>query len=235
MTNNTSQLMLGTIIPWAGTTIPSGWMLCSGQLLSVTQYVALFSLIGNNFGGDGRTTFALPNFPGRFLGAVSSNRFGQGGSSSFYAGLSCFPSGTTHTHTLAVSFPDNQTSFSTLTNFQYMMPIDTVGSQTATPSANTILGVGQVQTSPTATPAKIYGAGTPVSGNMCSRTIPVTIDVTLQPSWTASVPHMYPPGTGLPASFIPPYCALNFIICVQGTKPSCTLSDDEDTTEERGE
>ncbi|AKV03629.1 Microcystin dependent protein [Labilithrix luteola] len=44
---------------------PKGWALCNGQLLSINQNTALFSLLGTTYGGDGRTTFALPNFQGR--------------------------------------------------------------------------------------------------------------------------------------------------------------------------
>jgi microcystin-dependent protein len=40
---------------------PKGWALCRGQILSISQNTALFSLIGTKYGGDGRTTFALPN------------------------------------------------------------------------------------------------------------------------------------------------------------------------------
>ncbi|MFD6393149.1 phage tail protein [Nocardia sp. NPDC060259] len=40
---------------------PQGWLPCEGQLLKVSDYQALFSLLGNKFGGDGRLTFALPN------------------------------------------------------------------------------------------------------------------------------------------------------------------------------
>ena len=43
--------------------IPNGWFTCDGQVLSVTDYQPLFTLIGNRFGGDGRQTFALPNLP----------------------------------------------------------------------------------------------------------------------------------------------------------------------------
>lgn len=43
---------------------PMDWALCDGRLLAVNQYTALFSLIGNKFGGDGVTTFALPNLKG---------------------------------------------------------------------------------------------------------------------------------------------------------------------------
>ena len=40
---------------------PRGWMRCEGQLLPIMQYQALFSLLGTTFGGDGRTSFQLPN------------------------------------------------------------------------------------------------------------------------------------------------------------------------------
>src|SRR5438045_1197604 len=44
---------------------PKGWALCNGQLLPINQNQALFSLFGTNFGGDGRTTFGLPDLRGR--------------------------------------------------------------------------------------------------------------------------------------------------------------------------
>jgi microcystin-dependent protein len=44
---------------------PANWALCNGQLLSINQNAALYALIGNTYGGDGQTTFALPNFQGR--------------------------------------------------------------------------------------------------------------------------------------------------------------------------
>lgn len=44
---------------------PRGYAFCNGQLLSIAQNTALFSLLGTNFGGDGRTTFGLPDFQGR--------------------------------------------------------------------------------------------------------------------------------------------------------------------------
>src|SRR5581483_5602433 len=46
---------------------PQDWMLCNGATLPVNQYAALFSIIGNTFGGDGRTNFKLPNIPGTVL------------------------------------------------------------------------------------------------------------------------------------------------------------------------
>jgi microcystin-dependent protein len=49
---------------FTGTFAPSGWALCNGQLLSISQNTALFSLVGTYYGGDGRSTFGLPNLQG---------------------------------------------------------------------------------------------------------------------------------------------------------------------------
>lgn len=58
---------LGEIRLFAGRLPPRGWHICDGSLLPVSQYQALFSLLSNRFGGDGRTTFALPNLYGRMV------------------------------------------------------------------------------------------------------------------------------------------------------------------------
>ena len=55
--------LLGQIEIFAFEFAPSGWMICDGQLLSIADFQALFSLIGTTYGGDGRTTFALPKIP----------------------------------------------------------------------------------------------------------------------------------------------------------------------------
>src|SRR6266540_4826913 len=60
-----SDPYLGEIRIFAGNFAPRGWAFCLGQLLSISQNTALFSLLGTNFGGDGRTTFGLPNLQGR--------------------------------------------------------------------------------------------------------------------------------------------------------------------------
>jgi microcystin-dependent protein len=56
--------LFGTIMLFPYNFAPMGWMSCEGQILTITQYQALFSLIGATYGGDGRTTFALPNLKG---------------------------------------------------------------------------------------------------------------------------------------------------------------------------
>lgn len=58
---------LGEIRMFAGLRIPGGWVPCSGQLLAIAEFEALFSLIGTTYGGDGRTTFAVPDFRGRIV------------------------------------------------------------------------------------------------------------------------------------------------------------------------
>jgi microcystin-dependent protein len=60
-----SEPFIGEIRLWALNYAPAGWAHCDGTLLQVSQNTALFSLIGTTYGGDGRTTFALPDLRGR--------------------------------------------------------------------------------------------------------------------------------------------------------------------------
>lgn len=60
-----SESFVGEIKMFAGSFAPRGWALCDGQLLAVSQNDALFSLLGTIYGGDGRTTFGLPDMRGR--------------------------------------------------------------------------------------------------------------------------------------------------------------------------
>ena len=57
--------LLAEIKLFAGTFAPRGWAFCDGSILSIAQFTALFSLLGTSYGGDGRTTFALPDLRGR--------------------------------------------------------------------------------------------------------------------------------------------------------------------------
>ncbi len=58
---------VGEIRMFAGNFAPAGWALCQGQLLAISQNETLFNLIGTTYGGDGQSTFALPNLQGRVL------------------------------------------------------------------------------------------------------------------------------------------------------------------------
>lgn len=77
--------LLGEITMFAGNFAPRGWAFCNGQLLPISENTALFSLLGTTYGGDGRTTFALPDMRGRVVihpgtgPGLSEYRLGQKG------------------------------------------------------------------------------------------------------------------------------------------------------------
>lgn len=58
---------IGQLVGWGGTTAPADWAICDGSLLQIEAYQELFMLIGNQFGGDGETTFAVPDLRGKML------------------------------------------------------------------------------------------------------------------------------------------------------------------------
>ena len=59
-----SNQFVAEIRIFAGNFAPTGWALCNGQLMPISQNTALFSLLGTTYGGDGKSTFALPNLQG---------------------------------------------------------------------------------------------------------------------------------------------------------------------------
>ena len=86
---------------------PSGWALCNGQLLSISSNSSLFSLLGTIYGGDGRTTFALPDLRGRIAlhsgqgPGLSNIQIGQiGGTESVTLSVNELPA---HTHSATLS------------------------------------------------------------------------------------------------------------------------------------
>lgn len=80
-----SEPFIAEIRIFAGNFAPRGWAFCNGQLLPISQNTALFSLIGTTYGGDGRTTTALPDLQGRVPmhpgqgPGLTSRRLGQRG------------------------------------------------------------------------------------------------------------------------------------------------------------
>ncbi len=80
-----SEPFIGEIRMFAGNFAPRGWAFCDGQLLAVSQNDALFSLLGTIYGGDGRTTFGLPDMRGRMVmhagtgPGLSTRRLGEKG------------------------------------------------------------------------------------------------------------------------------------------------------------
>jgi microcystin-dependent protein len=79
---STSDPFVGQVIAVGFNFAPIGWALCDGQLLSISQYDVLYNLIGTTYGGDGVSTFAVPNLNGRTpLGQTQGYVLGQSGGS----------------------------------------------------------------------------------------------------------------------------------------------------------
>ncbi len=126
---------IGELMIFAGNFAPRGWAFCNGQLLPIAQNTALFSLLGTMYGGNGQTTFALPDLRGR-----APIHAGQG------PGLSDFTQGEfggeeNHTLTVAEMPAHTHTAFADATNGTVDLPVN------ALPARN-----------PASIPA--YGAGT---------------------------------------------------------------------------
>lgn len=99
--------MTGVMFPYAGTSAPSGWLMCYGQAVSRTTYAVLFSVIGTTYGaGDGSTTFNLPDARGRVvagrdnMGGTASNRLTSAVSG--VDGVTLGASGGSQSHQLSV-------------------------------------------------------------------------------------------------------------------------------------
>jgi microcystin-dependent protein len=107
-----AEPFIGEIRMFAGNYAPAGWMFCNGQLLSIVENDVLFALIGTTYGGDGQSTFALPDLRGRIplhQNAGGGNSLGQaGGAESVTVTALQMPA---HTHTLlAASNPATGTA-----------------------------------------------------------------------------------------------------------------------------
>lgn len=61
------QGFIGQMVAYAGSTAPTGWLICDGSLIPIESYEELFVMIGNSFGGDGETNFALPDLRGKMI------------------------------------------------------------------------------------------------------------------------------------------------------------------------
>jgi microcystin-dependent protein len=97
-----SEYFLGEIRYFSFPTPPRGWLACNGQLLPINSNAALFSLLGNVYGGDGRTTFALPDLRGR-VAVHPSQTIAQGQTGGSEAVTLSSPQLPAHNHLLAAN------------------------------------------------------------------------------------------------------------------------------------
>ncbi len=97
-----AESYIGEIRLFAGNFPPNGWMFCGGQLLSISEFDTLYNLIGTTYGGDGVTTFALPDLSGRFPMQASTSYLlsEKGGSETVTLTINQIPA---HIHTLLSS------------------------------------------------------------------------------------------------------------------------------------
>ena len=186
---------LSTILIWPPNFAPSGWALCAGQVMSISQNTALFSLIGTMYGGDGVQTFQLPDLRSRVpLGA------GQGtGLSPYIVGQS----GGTENVTLTISALAAHTHTATPAGLSATVPAVTTGGTTNQPTPSVALAT---PTDAARNPLNIYSNATPTQ-NLAPGTV------------TGSIP-VGSAGGGQPHANIQPYLAVNYIIALQGIFPS---------------
>jgi microcystin-dependent protein len=118
-------------MPWAMTFAPKNWAFCTGQSLTVQQNQALFAVIGNKYGGDGKTTFNLPDL---------RNRFARGTQNGFSVAVTAGKTSITLDQTQIPAHNHALGGTSTLPN-TLMTAIAKNDSMSATPAANTELGL----------------------------------------------------------------------------------------------
>ena len=169
-----------------------GWLRCMGQSLSVQQNSALYSLLGNSFGGDGNN-FMLPDLRGKVIlgqGAVGYNYGTSGGNASTTLGVNNVPA---HTHNAIL----------TLTNATTTVSVNTSPGAYNAPSSRTGNAIGTLATGL----GTLYNNVAPtVALNVGGNTVGGTVVVA--------------PNTGGAAfSNLPPYCVLNASIATQGLYP----------------
>ena len=181
---------IGEIIMFGGNFAPRGWALCDGQLLPIASNSALFSILGTTYGGDGRTTFGLPDLRGRVAihagqgGGLSDYRLGErGGAENVTLTAANLPS---HSHTA--------TATSTATAYG----VDDSGNK-ETPGSHTWARRTRDRDYSDSAPAVAMKAGS------------VEVETTVTVDST---------GGNTAFSIIQPYNTVNYIIALVGTFPS---------------
>ena len=193
--------MIGTIQLFAGDFAPRGWAFCEGQLLSISSNTALFSILGTKYGGDGRTTFGLPDLRGRVVIApgvgpgLSSYRLGEkAGVETVTLNTNQMPS---HTHSATATYtPSDQHVQLSTTNAVNSEPM--VGDVPA--PANFVDGLATKNVKSFGPPSAADVDGQPLSGN-------VAVQIS-------------PTGASQAHENRQPYLAINYIIALQGIFPS---------------
>jgi microcystin-dependent protein len=187
---------LGEIRLFAGNFAPVDWSVCDGKLLAISQYEALFSLIGTQYGGDGITTFALPDLRVRVpvsMGQISA----AGGSGNYILGQAA---GTPNVTLLTSNIPNHT---------HPLLAVNTTA--TTGDPVNNMLAVtnGNNNTGPTAYPdVNLY------------TTLPLPGGGTTIPNALMDPMAIVPTGGTQAHNNMMPYVTINYIIALYGIYPS---------------
>lgn len=189
--------MIGEIRMFAGNFAPRGWELCRGQLLSISSNTALFSILGTTYGGDGRTSFALPDLRGRVpVGegngpGLPNTRLGQrGGTYEVTLATSQIPS---HSHTMTGGTLNAQASLHAFSET----------GNTNIPEGNRLANSGTFDN-------EFLDSGSDVTMGAGSVQVTGSIDGM----------QALPTGGSQAHTNMQPYLSINFIIALVGTYPS---------------
>lgn len=187
------EAFIGTVMMWPCNFAPRGWMFCQGQLLSIAQNTALFSLLGTSYGGDGMTTFALPNLSGRVAIGVGSNKvLGEtGGTDAVTLTSANLPA---HNHVANITDLTVQVSSSNST-----IGTPSEGARISAPGTVNGREFSGTLGFDTSGSSNVKLASDSISGGN------VNIGLT---------------GGNQPFNILQPYISLNFIICTEGIFPS---------------
>lgn len=224
---------LGTILPWAPSYAPNGWLFCQGQDLAINQYNALYALIGTTYGQSNSATFKLPNLSGRVpvgAGYFSNNGtqipFNQGqvnGALQTNLAPTQVPVAP-HTHTITNTAAVTGGLTGTV-SMDIKIPINTDNQPATppvpptyvnTPSVTTTLG----QAKAAAMAANLYTTNPPTAGvNLKPFTATGTTTVSAPTiTVTSQCAQASLPATQA-VSLMQPYLVINYIICLQGLWP----------------
>ncbi|MBW8687416.1 phage tail protein [Chitinophaga rhizophila] len=187
---------IGEIRLFAGNFAPVGWDVCDGRLLAISQYEALFVLLGTQYGGDGITTFALPDLRVRIpVGTGQMN--GTGGNGNYILGQSA---GTPNVTLLTSNLPGHT---------HPLVAINTAAT-TGDPNNNMLaVSNGNNNTGPTAYPdVNLY------------TTLPLPAGGTTVPNALLDPLAISPAGGTQPHDNMMPYLTINYIIALYGIFPS---------------
>lgn len=192
---------IGEIRGFGGNFAPRAWAFCDGQLLSIAQNTALFSILGTTYGGDGRTTFALPDLRGR---APISAGTGPGLTTRKLGSRSG-----TETVTLNVLSMPSHTHFATTTTSGTSsadLKISSEGGTSGSPIEGGSLGVEA------ASSAFFYNSDAAPTVKLASGSIS-----NIQ---TATSVTIGPTGGSQYHNNMQPYLTIHWVICLQGVFPS---------------